>query len=137
MLVGKYPFQEYIILGDDIVIYNNMVAKEYIRVMARLGVDLSPAKSHVSKDTYEFAKRWIRKGIEVSGLPLNGLVENLSNPFIIYTFLFDYFVIKGNQYMFKGSILDMVCSLYRGKPFMGVRKVCTPKWVNSRLRTFS
>jgi hypothetical protein len=137
MLVGKYPFQEYIILGDDIVIYNDIVAKEYIRVMARLGVDLSPAKSHVSKDTYEFAKRWIRRGVEVSGLPLNGLVENLSNPFIIYTFLFDFFVIKGNQYMFKGSILDMVCSLYRGKPFLGVRKVCTPKWVNSRLRTFS
>jgi hypothetical protein len=94
------------------------------------------AKTHVSKDTYEFAKRWFRKGVEVTGLPLNGLVKNLSNPFIIYTTLFDYFVIKGNMYLYKKSILDMVCSLYRGKSFAGIPSY-TQKRLNSMLRTFS
>lgn len=50
-------FDQYIILGDDIVIKNNNVALKYISVMSRLGVDISVAKTHVGKTTYEFAKR--------------------------------------------------------------------------------
>jgi hypothetical protein len=50
-------FNQYIILGDDIVIKNNNVALKYISVMSRLGVDISVAKTHVGKTTYEFAKR--------------------------------------------------------------------------------
>jgi hypothetical protein len=45
------------ILGDDIVIKNDKVAKTYIKVMNSLGVDISLNKTHVSFDTYEFAKR--------------------------------------------------------------------------------
>jgi hypothetical protein len=45
------------ILGDDIVIKNDKVAKTYIKVMQGLGVDISTNKTHVSSDTYEFAKR--------------------------------------------------------------------------------
>jgi hypothetical protein len=45
------------ILGDDIVIKNDKVAKAYIRVIKGLGVELSLQKTHVSYDTYEFAKR--------------------------------------------------------------------------------
>jgi len=45
------------ILGDDIVIKNNAVAEAYIRVIKGLGVELSIQKTHVSNDTYEFAKR--------------------------------------------------------------------------------
>jgi hypothetical protein len=54
---GLSNFCDYIILGDDIVIKNNKVAKNYIKAMTRLGVDISVPKTHVSKDTYEFAKR--------------------------------------------------------------------------------
>jgi hypothetical protein len=54
---GISDFRDYIILGDDIVIKNDKVAKEYIYVMTRLGVDISMNKTHVSKHTYEFAKR--------------------------------------------------------------------------------
>jgi hypothetical protein len=45
------------ILGDDIVIHNDKVAKEYGRILQSLGVSISEAKTHVSKDTFEFAKR--------------------------------------------------------------------------------
>jgi len=50
-------FTHYIILGDDIVINDDNVALEYKRVIGLLGVELSSAKTHESKDTYEFAKR--------------------------------------------------------------------------------
>jgi len=55
---GLFPFSNYIILGDDIVIKNNKVARSYISFMTKLGVSISEHKTHVSKDTYEFAKRW-------------------------------------------------------------------------------
>lgn len=57
LLAGFSRFEDYILLGDDIVIKNDRVAHYYQRVMKGLGVKLSPAKTHVSKDTYEFAKR--------------------------------------------------------------------------------
>jgi len=113
-LEGVYPFDQYILLGDDIVIYNDKVAERYIKVMGKLGVELSLAKTHVSKNTYEFAKRWFKSGIEVTGVPLAGLVNNLLNPTIIYTILYDYFVVKGNLYMYKNDLLTLVCNLYFG-----------------------
>jgi hypothetical protein len=45
------------ILGDDIVIKNDKVAKTYIKIMNKMGVEISLNKTHVSVDTYEFAKR--------------------------------------------------------------------------------
>jgi hypothetical protein len=57
-LCGKtFDFDQYILLGDDIVIKDNAVALKYMAVMKQLGVDISEAKTHVSKTTYEFAKR--------------------------------------------------------------------------------
>jgi hypothetical protein len=56
-LCGYKNFDQYIILGDDIVIKNDKVAKMYIDVIKGLGVELSEQKTHVSLDTYEFAKR--------------------------------------------------------------------------------
>jgi hypothetical protein len=50
-------FKQYIILGDDIVIKNDEVATKYVEVMTKLGVDISVPKTHVSNNTYEFAKR--------------------------------------------------------------------------------
>jgi hypothetical protein len=45
------------ILGDDIVIKNDKVAKKYIDIIKALGVEFSLQKTHVSTNTYEFAKR--------------------------------------------------------------------------------
>lgn len=53
-LVGKYPFKDYILLGDDIVITNDTVAGSYVQLMTNLGVEISNHKSHVSETTYEF-----------------------------------------------------------------------------------
>jgi len=57
ILIKLIIFDQYIILGDDIVIKHDNVAKTYINVLTKMGVDVSLNKTHVSKDTYEFAKR--------------------------------------------------------------------------------
>nr|QDH89648.1 MAG: RNA-dependent RNA polymerase [Mitovirus sp.] len=91
---GAYPFKEYVLLGDDIVIYNDAVAKRYKEIICSLGVDCSPTKSHVSSNTYEFAKRWFHFGIEVSPVPLKGLLANSGNPVLLFQDLLDL-VYKG------------------------------------------
>lgn len=113
-LEGIHNFDQYIILGDDIVLKHDAVAKRYMRVMGRLGVELSVSKTHVSKDTYEFAKRWFNQGVEVTGLPIKGIVNNVHNTAIVYTSLFDYFVIKKNVYTYSGNLVSLVCEFYKG-----------------------
>jgi hypothetical protein len=81
---NRYPFKEYILLGDDIVIYDDMVAEQYMAIISNLGVDCSPAKSHTSFHTYEFAKRWFHNGIEISGVPLKGFLANTGNPVLLF-----------------------------------------------------
>jgi hypothetical protein len=68
-------FSNYVLLGDDIVIGDDLVAQHYRAIMSELGVEISVPKSHVSSDTYEFAKRWIHAGTEVTGAPLGSLFE--------------------------------------------------------------
>jgi len=68
-------FSNYVLLGDDIVIGDDLVAQHYRAIMEELGVEISVTKSHVSADTYEFAKRWIHVGTEVTGAPLGSLFE--------------------------------------------------------------
>lgn len=114
-----YPinFGDYILLGDDIVIKNNKVARKYITIMTRLGVDISKTKTHVSCDTYEFAKRWIRwsngQKIEMTGLPIKGIILNFSNLKIVYSILLDY-IIKGNLYLYSGNLLKLLAISYQG-----------------------
>jgi hypothetical protein len=47
----------------------------------------SDSKTHVSKDTYEFAKRWFHRGIEVTGISTNGLITQRYNPIGILGFI--------------------------------------------------
>lgn len=75
-LVGYTNFTQYRLLGDDIVIANDAVAAEYKKFMTDiLGVAISPTKSHVSEDTFEIAKRWLFRGVEVTPFPVVGFSE--------------------------------------------------------------
>nr|UTQ48823.1 RNA-dependent RNA polymerase [Monilinia fructicola mitovirus 6] len=107
-LNGISAFNMYMVLGDDIVINHNKVAKTYIRLLRGLGVEPSPTKTHVSKHTYEFAKRWIdtRHG-EITGLPVRGLIENIGNMPTCYQVLFDW-IQKGNQARIRRSLEESV-----------------------------
>jgi hypothetical protein len=115
-LCGFDNFSQYIILGDDIVIRNHKVAKKYIGIMMKLGVDVSHMKTHISKNRYEFAKRWIdfRNGqyVELTGLPLKGIITNVKEPRIVYSILYDFFYNKGNMYLYKGDLNNLVRNIY-------------------------
>jgi len=54
---GFSSFSDYCVLGDDIVIANDAVAREYLALMETLGVDINLTKSVISSDFAEFAKR--------------------------------------------------------------------------------
>jgi len=68
---GIKSFKKYAVLGDDVAIWDEVVAKEYEQFLAEIGVPINYDKSLVS-DTrthrLEFAKRIAVNGVEISGL---------------------------------------------------------------------
>lgn len=63
-------FQDYALLGDDIIIANDRVAHKYRWLLDQLGVECSLAKSMASNQrSFEFAKRVLHRGVDVSGFP--------------------------------------------------------------------
>jgi len=69
----KHNFSNYFLLGDDLVIADSLVAQEYLSIIHTLGMPYSPEKTHVSDDTFEFAKRWFHQGVEITGFSISGL----------------------------------------------------------------
>jgi len=139
-LCGYKNFDQYIILGDDIVIKNDKVAKKYINIIKGLGVELSMQKTHVSSNTYEFAKRWIQESHnrEITGLPLGGILRNINNPNIVFTVLYDYFKIKGNYLPSStNSLVDLVNSFYHKLIFRNNKYFKLSKNMISSLQNFS
>lgn len=72
-------FEDYMVLGDDVVIFHPQVAQEYVNIMESIGVSTKPEDSIKPCDahTLEMAKRLFRRGVEVSPLPLRLLRVNL------------------------------------------------------------
>lgn len=130
--VGCYPFKDYILLGDDIVINNDRVATKYREVMTYLGVDISEHKTHVSNDMYEFAKRWFTSGQEITGLPLGGFIDNFNNPILMVSQILDQ-IRKGNGPRLLGVRAPQLLEyLYRNALLCGELK-CRSKWITSAI----
>jgi len=73
-------FTGYAVLGDDIVISNELVAAEYLRIMDDLGVQVGLAKSLISKTrSLEFAKRTFIRGRDCSPVSLAEVSVSLVN----------------------------------------------------------
>lgn len=88
-LAGVKPNKyNYAILGDDVVISDNELAKAYYHTMTEvLKVPISLAKTHESYDSFEFAKRWFHKGVEITPFPIFGLIENKDRYYLLYDLL--------------------------------------------------
>jgi len=80
-------FSDYFLLGDDLVIYHDLVAQKYKELIAALGMPYSKEKTHVSIDTFEFAKRWFHKGVEITGFSIGGLMSTYSRYPLLHNFL--------------------------------------------------
>jgi len=76
--VGRYPFQEYRIIGDDVTIANKEVADRYKEMLDLIEVPISIKKSIVSERppfAGEIAKRLILGGVDVSPIPPDLIVQ--------------------------------------------------------------
>jgi len=65
--VSSAVFSNYLVLGDDIVIADKNVAREYLEIIKELGCPINIHKSIISNNgSFEFAKRFIMAGVDVS-----------------------------------------------------------------------
>lgn len=71
----RKEFRSYVVLGDDVVIASDIVASAYRTLLQNFDMPFSKAKTHVSKDSWEFAKRWYIRKTEVSGFSMAGLMN--------------------------------------------------------------
>jgi hypothetical protein len=90
-LIGEYPTKNYIILGDDIVIGGDQLASVYLSIMEGLGVEVSQHKTHVSTNTYEFAKRWFRNNKEVSPIQVSAFMETWKSYPLLFQTIKSYY----------------------------------------------
>jgi len=74
--IGITNFWDYALLGDDIVIANAGVAQSYQETLKYLDMPISQSKTHISNDIYEFAKRWVYKGTEVTPFSYGGFLSS-------------------------------------------------------------
>jgi len=72
-------FREYAVLGDDIVIFDRAVAKQYHKLITSLGVECNLAKSVLSPSGkgMEFAKKYFYQGVNISPTPLSEFASSL------------------------------------------------------------
>lgn len=85
-------FDGYVVLGDDVVIADATVAASYVRLLSSLDMPVANAKTHVSKDSFEFAKRWVMFRKEVTPYSIGGLETTVRRYSLLFSFL-------GNQAM--------------------------------------
>lgn len=76
MYIALNEVQEghYIMLGDDIVIAGEKLARKYQSIITMLGVEISEPKSFESQDFYEFAKKCYYKGVDVTPLHIGAVL---------------------------------------------------------------
>lgn len=78
---------KYVLLGDDILIGDSSLAKAYLEKMSALGVQISPLKTHESHELFEFAKRLVYNGEEITPFPISSLVESSHRFFLMVNLL--------------------------------------------------
>jgi hypothetical protein len=80
--VGKFPFTEYRVLGDDSVIADSSpempVANAYLGLASKIGIPIHPLKSFRSKSFWTFASRSFLEGSEVTPLSVKAEMSVLS-----------------------------------------------------------
>jgi len=79
----------YVMLGDDVMIGCNELAKAYRIRIQNLGVEVSSEKTFSSEFIGEFAKRLFYKFDEITPFPISGLSEVASRCYLLVNYLID------------------------------------------------
>nr|UPW42061.1 MAG: putative RNA dependent RNA polymerase [Xinjiang mito-like virus 49] len=78
----EYPtfqgwYDQYVVLGDDIVIFEDIIAQRYLQLCKDLGVTINESKSIISKlPVVEFAKRTSYYGFDVSAFSFKEFISS-------------------------------------------------------------
>jgi hypothetical protein len=79
---GCQPLKEYEMLGDDVIIWNEITAGHYKSLCRELDIPISELKSLVSpssRSSGEFTKRIFTRGVEISPIPLSSIQLGFSS----------------------------------------------------------
>lgn len=103
-------FRDYALLGDDIVIANDLVASNYKAIMTDLGVEINMTKSHVG-DCCEFAKRWIHSSLgEISPIGAGNILVTSRNFRLVPSLIMDCYH-KGFPHVW--NLVDRALSVWQ------------------------
>jgi hypothetical protein len=83
--------------------------------LSGLGVGISVNKTHDSHHTYEFAKRWISHGYEISGIPLRGLMSSWRKYHLLVPMI--YSIIERTPARRFNNVPGLLYDLYRTMGF--------------------
>lgn len=108
MLEKDWKTSKYVILGDDIVIYDAHLSIVYKEVMSSLGVNISLDKSHISLHFFEFAKRIFWNGEEMTPFPVAALWETRKDHKVIQTLSHE----RKRNWEFSDGIPSSITRLY-------------------------
>nr|UJQ92483.1 MAG: putative RNA-dependent RNA polymerase [Mitoviridae sp.] len=123
-----YPgrkFEDYAIIGDDIVLSDAKVAGVYSQVLADLGVDISISKSLISHSgCLEFAKRFrIKQGtVDLSPVSMRALMQ-YSNPYGLLGIHHRYPMARFTTLLRVGGMGYKVLGKYLHTPSRQVRRL--------------
>lgn len=94
---SNYQFSRlpYMLLGDDIVIGNDKVAREYKQLLSEWDIPFQPSKTYTSPYGFEFAKQIRYKGFNISPLSLSSFYNNRRNYTLCISFLVEELKAKG------------------------------------------
>lgn len=119
-------YNNYSIVGDDIVILDKDVAKKYLILMQGLGLVINPIKSYISTDFMEFCKRYWYKGIDVSPFPI-ALLQNEDSA--NHADFHREIVLRGYEEL-RTSIVDFNQQMWLTSPNSGTSVSDILKWMD-------
>jgi len=99
----------YVLLGDDLVIGDRELAEKYKSVLKELDIPYSVAKTHDSSYFFEFAKRIVYRGVEITAFPISGLKEVHKRYHLLVSFLINQ-ELKG--WIPQFSYYDIILGFY-------------------------
>jgi hypothetical protein len=109
---------KYKLLGDDIVIFDEVLALKYQELISLIGVKIQWQKSHIGNSLFEFAKRNFTPHGEISPFPLSAI---LSESYSYVGFLELLKSQRKRGWKPRTSLLEAVLAYYTKGPF-AIRK---------------
>lgn len=117
--VGRETFRDYIILGDDVSVFNKDVYDKLVINLGKLGVEVNPTKSTQRNCSAEIAKQFFFEGSNVTGFPLDLISQVRQDPMQLFELLRNitllgyksipvHRVLRIIPYRFKGKVSNIL-----------------------------